>query len=238
MTCSLHQLGHPLTWWFSSLSLPAFVIALVWYLCRFQRRFNDLTPQEWNHFWHVGYLTFGGWCFHYRESGVATEAFSPTLCQKMLTHMVHCMLSPVPFLVMGRVTYLHHYLPCLIFAVLCLGFMIDHFVFRSKYLSERAKTAFFIGAASAVVGVWYLYRHIAWGIEGNVNEVSARWELTNRQMRRLTRAGHRTVPLLEMEEELEHLQLEGLKRNVVQGCDVTHSKQCDERTTNCHANHR
>jgi len=61
------QLGHPLTWWFSTLSIPGFAMALVWYMCRFQRKFNDMTPKEWDHFWYVGTVCFGGWCFHYRE---------------------------------------------------------------------------------------------------------------------------------------------------------------------------
>jgi dolichyl-phosphate-mannose-protein mannosyltransferase len=61
------QLGHPLLWWFSALSIPVFAGALLWYLCRFQRKFNDLTPKEWNHFWYLGQMTFGGWCFHYCE---------------------------------------------------------------------------------------------------------------------------------------------------------------------------
>lgn len=59
------KLGHPLTWWFSTLSLPVFVMALIWYLCRFQRKFNDMTPKQWNAFWHAGIICFGGWCFHY-----------------------------------------------------------------------------------------------------------------------------------------------------------------------------
>lgn len=63
-----YLLGHPIVWWTSSLSLPVFVLALLWYLARFQRKFNDLTPQQWNHFWYVGQVTFGGWCFHYCES--------------------------------------------------------------------------------------------------------------------------------------------------------------------------
>lgn len=42
-------------------------MALVWYMCRFQRKHNDMTPKEWDHFWYVGIVCFGGWCFHYRE---------------------------------------------------------------------------------------------------------------------------------------------------------------------------
>lgn len=54
---------------------------------------------------------------------------------------------------MGRVTYLHHYLPCLIFAVLNLGFMLDHFVLSNKYFSERTRAISFTVIATAILGV-------------------------------------------------------------------------------------
>lgn len=54
---------------------------------------------------------------------------------------------------MGRVTYLHHYLPCLIFAVLNLGFMLDHFILSNKYFAERTRAIAFVVCASAIVGV-------------------------------------------------------------------------------------
>merc|ERR1712093_557830 len=136
-----YLLGHPLVWWFSTLSLPAVALATFWYLARFQRKYNDLTPQQWNHFCYVGTVTFGGWCFHY-----------------------------LPFMLMGRVTYLHHYLPCLIFAVLNLGFLLDHFIFSSRYLKERTKAIAFSICASAIVGVWWWFRATAWGIEGRVDD--------------------------------------------------------------------
>ena len=63
-------------------------------------------------------------------------------------------------------------LPCLIFAMLTLGFMLDHFIFGNRKLKPRTKAAAFTACASIVVGVWWWYRRIAWGIEGNVNEVS------------------------------------------------------------------
>lgn len=97
--------------------------------------------------------------------------------------------SVVPFFIMGRVTYLHHYLPCLIFAVLNLGFMLDHFILSNKYFKERTRAIAFAICATAIVGVvssdnvrmmsylftysslllqWWWFRMIAWGMEGPV----------------------------------------------------------------------
>jgi len=54
---------------------------------------------------------------------------------------------------MGRVTYLHHYLPCLIFAVLNLGFMLDHFILSNRYFLERTRAIVFVICATAIIGV-------------------------------------------------------------------------------------
>jgi len=62
---------------------------------------DGLTQREWAQFWHVARIAGGGWALHY-----------------------------LPFLIMGRVTYLHHYLPTLYFAVLMFAHILDYFVFQ------------------------------------------------------------------------------------------------------------
>ncbi len=69
---------------------------------------------------------------------------------------------------MGRVTYLHHYLPTLYFAVLMIGHLIDHFVFTARRLNENVKTGVFIACYVVVVGVWWWFRGIAFGMEGPI----------------------------------------------------------------------
>ncbi|POY73479.1 hypothetical protein BMF94_3416 [Rhodotorula taiwanensis] len=136
-----YLLGNPVTWWISSVSLGVWALTLLWHLMRFQRKINDFAPGEWNHFLYVSKIAFGGWAFHY-----------------------------LPFLIMGRVTYLHHYLPTLWFSVLMSGILFDHFIFKSRRFTHRTKTIVFALIVAVVVGTWWYFRDCAWGIEGPAGE--------------------------------------------------------------------
>ncbi|KAG8988241.1 Protein O-mannosyltransferase 2 [Tulasnella sp. 427] len=134
-----YLLGHPLIWWGGTLSLILSLFIVGVYLLRMQRHYADWKPGEWDHFLYVGKVAFFGWFFHY-----------------------------VPFLIMGRVTYLHHYLPTLYFSILMLGHFFDHFIFSARRLSERVKTAAFIVLYVVIVGVWWWFKDIAFGVEGPI----------------------------------------------------------------------
>ncbi|KAG9030784.1 Protein O-mannosyltransferase 2 [Tulasnella sp. JGI-2019a] len=134
-----YLIGHPLIWWGGSVSLILSVFALVVYLLRMQRQYSDWKPGEWEHFLYVGKVAFIGWCLHF-----------------------------APFLIMGRVTYLHHYLPTLYFAVIMIGHMMDHFFFTARRLNERVKWSVFIVSAAAIVGVFWWFRGVAFGIDGPI----------------------------------------------------------------------
>ncbi|GAA5856475.1 hypothetical protein JCM8547_008761 [Rhodosporidiobolus lusitaniae] len=71
---------------------------------------------------------------------------------------------------MGRVTYLHHYLPTLWFSVLMVGVLLDHFVFKSRRFPRRTKMIVFALVAGAIVGTFWFFRAAAWGIEGPAKE--------------------------------------------------------------------
>ncbi len=75
-----YLIGNPIIWWGSTASLAVFVGVLLWYFARLQRRHADLSPADFNQFVFVGKIGFLGWFLHY-----------------------------LPFLLMGRVTYIHHY---------------------------------------------------------------------------------------------------------------------------------
>lgn len=115
------------------------VISFGIYILRMQRHYSDWKPGEWEHYIYVGKVALSGWVLHF-----------------------------VPFLIMGRVTYLHHYLPTLYFAVLMTGHMVDHFVFRSRRLNESIKWAVFFAFAGTIIGVWWWFKGIAIGITGPI----------------------------------------------------------------------
>ncbi|EST08282.1 Glycosyl transferase, family 39 [Kalmanozyma brasiliensis GHG001] len=148
-----YLLGNPVIWFASSLSLLAFAATWLWYMMRRQRRIQDLSPQDWAHFLYVGKLAAFGWGLHY-----------------------------LPFLVMARVCYLHHYLPILYFAVLMLVHLMDHFLWRPttamyyfgakqrKPLTEAVKNAAFVVSVVAVAGAFWWFKDNSYGFRGDINK--------------------------------------------------------------------
>ncbi|CAG8593147.1 5624_t:CDS:2, partial [Funneliformis mosseae] len=99
-----YLLGNPVVWWSGTASLIIFVFILLWYLARKQRGYKDFSPAQWTHFLFVGKVCAIGWLLHY-----------------------------LPFWIMGRVTYLHHYFPALYFSILMAAFVTDHLT--SSYIA-------------------------------------------------------------------------------------------------------
>ncbi|CAE6423122.1 unnamed protein product [Rhizoctonia solani] len=133
-----YLLGHPIVWWSGSIALGLSILATGVFLLRAQRRYVDFGPGEWDQFSYVTKLAFFGWVFHF-----------------------------MPFLVMGRVTYIHHYLPALWFSVIMVGHLFNHFVFAAR-IPERTKWIVFGVAVSLIVGVFWWFRGIAFGISGPI----------------------------------------------------------------------
>ena len=79
-------------------------------------------------------------------------------------------MPAVPFLIMGRVTYLHHYLPTLYFSVLMFAHVLDHFIFSSRRLSHQTKAIVFGVFVAILVGTFAWFSGVAFGIEGPVND--------------------------------------------------------------------
>ena len=110
-----YLLGTPVIWWAGSVSLIASILVLVIYLLRRQRKYNDFDSgnylesedihshdnclDEWEHFLYVGKIAFLGWFLHYGSSlnSISMQKLNVSPCYV------------VPFLIMGRVTYIHHY---------------------------------------------------------------------------------------------------------------------------------
>ncbi|KAJ6460402.1 glycosyltransferase family 39 protein [Mycena vitilis] len=136
-----YLMGNPIIWWGGAASLGASLVALGAYLLRQQRKYADMDANEWEHFLYVGKVAFLGWALHY-----------------------------VPFLIMGRVTYVHHYLPTLYFAVLMLAHLLDHFIFSSRRLTLRTKSISFGVCAGSILFCFWWFKGVAFGIDGPIGD--------------------------------------------------------------------
>ncbi|KZV66535.1 glycosyltransferase family 39 protein [Peniophora sp. CONT] len=145
-----YLLGTPIIWWGSTIALVVGLVSFVVYLMRMQRRYVDMEPAEWDQFLYAGKIAFFGWFLHY-----------------------------APFMIMGRVTYVHHYLPTLYFAVLMAGHLIDHFIFRPKRITERTKNITFAVLTVAIIANFWWFRSMAWGMDGPIrNHWGMAWRKT------------------------------------------------------------
>ncbi|KAL2787829.1 Dolichyl-phosphate-mannose-protein mannosyltransferase-domain-containing protein [Aspergillus keveii] len=129
-----YLLGNPVVYWGSTASLGVFGLLILWYLVRWQRGYNELTQANIDHIHYAGLYPVVGWVLHY-----------------------------LPFIVMGRVTYVHHYYPALYYAILTFGFCVDWF---TQTLNTEARGFIYGLLYILVVGMFAYFRVIVFGIEG------------------------------------------------------------------------
>ncbi|RCI07126.1 Protein O-mannosyltransferase 2 [Rhizopus stolonifer] len=131
-----YLIGNPVVWWSSTLAIVSFVMATGVYMIRKRRHLVDMTPGRWNQFCSVGKLFFLGWFFHY-----------------------------IPFYMMGRITYIHHYFPALYFSVFMVPFLLEHFV---ESMSVQKRYAVY-GIMFCLVIVNFVYfAPFSFGMEGDI----------------------------------------------------------------------
>ncbi|KAI7897594.1 family 39 glycosyltransferase [Cokeromyces recurvatus] len=139
-TVKYYLIGNPTVWWISSMAIIGFVASLAIYKVRKQRHIIlNVTPGRLLKFWSVGKLFFLGWFFHY-----------------------------VPFFMMGRVTYLHHYFPALYFSIFMVPFLIEHFCGKSRFI------VFTVVMLMVVMNFIY-FAPLSFGMEGDIQQYTGRW---------------------------------------------------------------
>ncbi|KAJ1728869.1 Protein O-mannosyltransferase 2, partial [Coemansia biformis] len=122
-----YEVGNPLLWWASTCCCILLPLRLLYHFARRQRRQQGVwSASELQHYWDVSKLLWGGWALHY-----------------------------LPFFLMGRVTYIHHYLPALYFALLLLAFEIDQWTRRSCPHALQGATVVAWAAAALAVFCWF-----------------------------------------------------------------------------------
>ncbi|KAH3670487.1 hypothetical protein OGAPHI_001002 [Ogataea philodendri] len=129
-------IGSPATTWTSSMTILVFIALLVRYVLRWQRQINDFEqqPEKFNLFLMGGLYPFLGWFLHY-----------------------------FPFCIMGRVTYVHHYLPALYFAMIVFCYTVTRL---SERLSKPATYALYFVLYGLVIGCFVFLMPVSFGMSG------------------------------------------------------------------------
>lgn len=145
-------LGNPLVYWGSTASLGVIALIVAWYAVRWQRGYNELNQKNIDHIMYAGIYPAIGWFFHY-----------------------------FPFILMGRVTYVHHYYPALYFAILVLGFSVD---WTTQKLNNTAKWGVYGVLYTATIGLFILFSPIVFGMQGSNHQYSymrwfQRWKMSD-----------------------------------------------------------
>lgn len=128
------MIGNPIVWWLSAASLVIYVGLYGFYKLLQQRRLSKpWHPKKWRYFTTIGRCFVTAWVLHY-----------------------------VPFMLMGRVLYLHHYFPALYFGILNIGFILDHLFPKSNPIS-RHFVHFFLNVVVACT--FYHFSPMTYGYE-------------------------------------------------------------------------
>ncbi len=127
-------LGNPLVYWGSTAGLGVFAALVVWYTLRWQRGYAELSQADIDQIHYAGLYPVIGWFLHY-----------------------------LPFVIMARVTYVHHYYPALYFAILTFGFLADWFLRNRK---AAVQWGVYGVLDATVIGLYVFFMPICWGMVG------------------------------------------------------------------------
>lgn len=154
-SCKYYLIGHPFITLFTTFSIFAFVpyLLLRMYQWRRQRIRYNVFDHRWNVLLVQGLLPFLGWVLHY-----------------------------YPFIVMGRVTYLHHYAPAIYFAIFVSGFMLERLVYA--HCTTSVTVAVYGVVYLMILSIFWRFRPLAFGMEGSPSEFAhlrlfKSWDLTH-----------------------------------------------------------
>ncbi|XP_033115663.1 protein O-mannosyl-transferase 1-like [Anneissia japonica] len=92
----IYFLGNAVTWWTSTITIPIFATIMLVLVIRWRRQCKDLNNAEWERMLQSSILLFGGWLLHY-----------------------------LPFFIMDRTLFLHHYLSALVFKIILLAVTVE-----------------------------------------------------------------------------------------------------------------
>lgn len=137
-------LGSPFSTWPSTVAVLGFAVLVVVLVLRWQRQYVDMTnPGDFNLFLIGGIFPMLAWGLHF-----------------------------MPFVIMSRVTYVHHYLPALYFALLVLSYLFEASMnrwTRSKCGNFMRLSIYGLYYIIVIAGFFY-FSPISFGMEGPVSD--------------------------------------------------------------------
>ncbi len=137
-------LGSPAVTWLSSIFLIVFVITTLTYILRWKRQYNDFADsQKLDKFLMGGVYPFIGWVLHF-----------------------------LPFVIMARITYVHHYLPALYFAMIIFSFTVDFFTsgMVCTKTCKAVRLSIFAILYTLIIGVFVYFAPISFGMTGPASQ--------------------------------------------------------------------
>ncbi|KAJ1730790.1 Protein O-mannosyltransferase 2 [Coemansia biformis] len=135
------EIGNPLLWWGSATMCLVFPLQLLYWLLRWRRRSLRWHPARMREYLDGALILWGGWALHY-----------------------------LPFFLMGRVTYLHHYLPALYFGVLFLAYQISHLA--AWYLHPTTAHNMLLTAVALVAITFWWFSPLTYGWDKPIKDLS------------------------------------------------------------------
>ncbi|KAI0460849.1 hypothetical protein LJB42_001496 [Komagataella kurtzmanii] len=127
-------MSSPFNTWLSTASLAIFCLILLILVLQWQRQRLNLSSRQYWELVIKGFVPFFGWALHF-----------------------------APFIVMQRVTYVHHYVPALYFAMFLLGFTVDYLTAkRNSYIKTLIYFVFYTGTIYS----FYYFSPLSFGMDG------------------------------------------------------------------------
>jgi len=142
-TIKYFLLGNPLVYWGSTAALGLVALLTAFYMLRWQRGWVDLKQAEIDHIHYSALYPVLGWFLHY-----------------------------LPFIAMGRVTYVHHYYPALWFAILAFGFVFDWVTRPLARKLPIVNLAVYAVTYAAIIGLFVFFAPFVFGMQGSSKNYS------------------------------------------------------------------
>ncbi|PVU92696.1 hypothetical protein BB559_003632 [Furculomyces boomerangus] len=120
-------IGNPLIWWTSTLLLILYPFQILYHLIRMKRGFKQeiFSAQGLRDYFYPATILWAGWFLHY-----------------------------LPFFIMGRVTYLHHYFPSVYFGALFMALQLGYFAQKFKHI-ENMRHLIPIVTILVILNFWF-----------------------------------------------------------------------------------